>query len=247
YIHNDSRGFFGGNVVTPIIRFNQLNRVGNFSNIPATGPGATCPTCANSTDINLLQQAIDELAGIPSRIQQAFLANFNNAAYGSTNFATVYTRAHQYDSYVQDEWKLRPNLTLNLGLRWEYNPAPYDAKQALAPNVFPDGSQGNVSYVKADRWFKNNNITTVGPRIGVAWSPDNKTSVRAGYAWLFDTLSTFQVTAMAGKMPGFLLNCLVNIPTTGTATVSNGCVVPPALASNPGLRISTAFPLHLPI
>jgi hypothetical protein len=249
YIHNDSRGFFGGSVVTPIIRFNQpnqLNRVGNFNNIPTTGSGATCATCANSTDINLLQQAIDELAGLPSRIQQAFLANFSNNTYGSTNFATVYTRAHQYDSYLQDEWKLRPNLALNLGLRWEYNPAPYDAKQGLVPNVFPDGSQGAVTYAKADRWFRNNNVGAVGPRIAIAWSPNNKTSVRAGYGWLFDTLSTFQVTAIAGKMPGFLLNCLVNIPTTGPATVTNGCVVPPALVSNPGARISTGFPVTVP-
>lgn len=253
YIHNDSRGFFGGNVVEPIIRFNrlvagtpQVDRASNFSNIPVTGPGATCATCANSTDINLLQQAIDELAGIPSRIQQAFLANFASDTYNSTNFATVYTRAHQYDSYVQDEWKLRPDLTLNLGVRWEYNPAPYDAKQALVPNVFPDGSQGTVTYVKADHWFKNNNIGAVGPRIAIAWSPNNKTSVRAGYSWLFDTLSTFQVTAMAGKMPGFLLNCLVNIPTSGPATVTNGCVVPPALVSNPAVRISTGFPVAVP-
>src|SRR5436190_19782937 len=251
YIHNDSRGLFGGSVVTPIIRFNQNNRQGNFTNIPTTGSGATCATCANSTDINLLQQAIDELAGIPSRIQQAFLANFSNNTYGSTNFATVYTRAHQYDSYLQDEWKLRSNLTLNLGLRWEYNPAPYNAKQALVPNVFPDGSQGTVTYAKADRWFKNDNIGAVGPRVGVAWSPDNKTSVRAGYGWLFDTLSTFQVTAIAGKIPGFLQNCLINIPTAttsgqGPATATSGCVVPPALVANPGARISTGFPVTVP-
>src|SRR5215467_1313549 len=50
YIHNDSRGFFGGNVVTPIIRFNlpnQLNRVVGLNGLPATGSGATCATCAN--------------------------------------------------------------------------------------------------------------------------------------------------------------------------------------------------------
>lgn len=245
YIHNDSRGFFGGSVVEPIIRFNRSNRLGGFNNIPAQ-IGTDTTTKPNSTDINRLQQAIDELAGIPSRIQQAFLANFANDTYGSTNFATVYTRAHQYDSYVQDEWKLRQNLTLNLGVRWEYNPAPYDAKQALVPNVFPDGSQGTVTYVKADRWFKNDNIGAVGPRLGVAWSPDSKTSVRAGYSWLFDTLSTFQVTAMAGKMPGFLQNCLVNIPTSGAATVTNGCVVPPALVANPSIRISTGFPVTVP-
>jgi hypothetical protein len=249
YIHNDSRGFFGGSVVTPVIRFNQLNqlnRVANLNNLPTTGAGAQCPTCANSTDINLIQQAAVELLGMPSRLQQAFLADFSSDTYGNTNFATVYTRAHQYDSYVQDEWKLRRNLSLNLGVRWEYNPAPFDAKQALVPNVFPDGSHGTASYVRADRWFKNDNITSVGPRVSVAWSPDNKTAVRAGYSWLFDTLSTFQVTAVAGKTPGFLINCLVNIPSTGAATVTNGCVVPPALASNPGLRISTGFPVSVP-
>lgn len=249
YIHNDSRGFFGGNVVTPIIRFNRRNRLGGFNNFPAQ-IGTDTTTKPNSTDMNRLNQAIDELAGIPSRIQQAFLANFGSDTYGSTNFATVYTRAHQYDSYVQDEWKLRRNLTLNLGLRWEYNPAPYDAKQTLIPNVFPDGSQGAVTYVKADQWFKNNNIDSVGPRMAIAWSPDNKTSVRAGYFWLFDTLSTFQVTAMAGKMPGFLLNCITNIPTnpssTNPATTTNGCVVPPALVTNPGARISTGFPVIVP-
>ena len=251
YIHNDSRGFFGGSVVEPIIRFNRQNRLGGF-NIPAQ-IGTNTTTKPNSTDINRLQQAIDELAGIPSRIQQAFLANFGNDTYGSTNFATVYTRAHQYDSYVQDEWKLRPSLTLNLGVRWEYNPAPYDAKQTLVPNVLPDGSQGNVTYVKADRWFKNNNIGSVGPRMAIAWSPNNKTSVRAGYSWLFDTLSTFQVTAMAGKVPGFLLNCITSIPTPspttgqqGQATTTNGCVVPPALVTSPGARISTGFPVTVP-
>lgn len=253
YIHNDSRGFFGGNVVTPIIRFNQNNRQVGYTNLPTTGSGATCATCANSTDINLLQQAADELLGVPSRIQQAFLANFASDTYNPTSFATVYSRAHQYDSYVQDEWKLTPNFTLNLGVRWEYNPAPYDAKQALVPNVFPDGSQGSVTYVKAARWFKNDNIGAVGPRLAIAWSPNQKTSVRAGYAWLFDTLSTFQVTAMAGKMPGFLQNCLVNIPTQpnppsppNPATVTAGCVVPPALVANPGARISTGFPVTVP-
>jgi len=242
YVHNDSRGFFGGNVVEPIDRFIRSLRSGaGFTNIPATGTG---PTLANSTDINRLRQAILELAGIPSRIQQAFLANFSGNTYGATNFATVYTRAHQYDSYIQDEWKFRPNLTFIGGVRWEFNPAPYDGKQTLVPNVLPDGSQGQVTYVKADRWFKNNNIASVGPRVGIAWSPDKKTAVRAGYAWLFDTLSTFQVTAMAGKVPGFLLNCVTNINNSGVATTTSGCVTPAGIAV--GTRISTGFPTSVP-
>lgn len=241
YIHNDSRGFFGSNVVTPIIRFNRSNRLGNFNSLPSatTGPAASR---INSTDLNRLNEAIVELAGIPSRIQQAFLADFASNTYSATNFATVYTRAHQYDSYIQDEWKARPNLTLNAGVRWEFNPAPYDAKQTLVPNVLPDGSQGPVSYVPADRWFKNNNVAAIAPRFGIAWSPDNKTAIRVGYAWLFDTLSTFQVTAMAGKLPGFLLNCQTNINSAGVASTTAGCVLP----TGTGNRISQGFPTTVP-
>ncbi len=254
YIHNDSRGFFGGNVVQPIIRFNRMNRLGNFIDVPAPegkkdAAGILIPgTSVNSTDINRLNQAIVELAGIPSRIQQAFLADFGGNKYGSTNFATVNTRAHQYDSYVQDEWKLRPNLTLNWGIRWEFNPAPYDAKQTLVPNVIPDGAHGRVSYGQADRWFQNNNIGSVAPRIGVAWSPDRKTSIRAGYGWLFDTLSTFQVTAMAGKVPGFLLNCITTINSAGTAIRTSGCALPNGItATGNTKRISTGFPITVPL
>lgn len=233
YIHNDSRGFFGSNVVSPVVRFNR-SRLANFNNFP---------TQINATDRNRLNQAIDELAGIPNRIQQAFIADFNNNTYGASNFATIYSRAHQYDSYIQDEWRLRPDITVNAGVRWEYNPAAYDAKQTLVPNVFPDGTHGAVTYVKADRWFKNDNIASIGPRVGIAWSPDNKTSVRAGYAWLFDTLSTFQVTAIAGKLPGFLLNCQTNINSSGVASTTTGCVLP----SGTGNRISQGFPTTVPL
>jgi hypothetical protein len=249
YIHNDSRGFFGGSVVEPIIRFNR-SRVPGFIGAPVACTGA--PTCPSSTDVNRLNQAIDELAGIPRSIQQAFLANFGANTYGATNFATVYTRAHQYDSFIQDEWKIKPNLTLNLGLRWEYNPAPYDAKQTLAPNVFPDGSHGVVTYAKTGNWFQNDNIGAVGPRIGIAWSPNNKTSVRAGYSWLFDTLSTFQITAMGGKVPGFLLNCITTISSAGAATTTSGCTLPNGITptgnnANAAGRISTGFPVTVPV
>ncbi len=244
YIHNDSRGFFGSTILAPGIIFNggsSFHR-DNFTNIPATigGNSATAP---DSTDINTLHQDIVDLAGIPYEILQSYRADFNANTYLPARYATVYTRAHQYDSYIQDEWKLRSNLTVNAGVRWEYNPAPYDAQQTLVPNVLPDGSQGMVTYVKADRWFKNNNLTAVAPRFGIAWSPDRKTAVRAGYALLFDTLSTFQVTAIAGKVPGFMLGCITTTDGTAKGTSSTaGCVTPAGMTN----RISQGFPLSIP-
>src|SRR5262249_33721990 len=174
-------------------------------------------------------------------IRQSYRANFNANVYQAARFATVYTRVHQYDSYVQDEWKLRPNVTLNAGLRWEFNPAPYDAQQTLVPNVFPDGSQGPVTYVKANRWFKNNNIGAIAPRLGIAWSPDKKTSVRAGYSLLFDTLSSFQATAIAGKIPGFILFCATTTDGTGAIATSAGCATPAGTLN----RISKGFPVSI--
>src|SRR5262249_4715706 len=241
YIHNDSRGFFGNTILAPGIIFNGDRRPGNFNNIPAQ-IGNNAATAPDTTDIANLQQYIVDLAGIPYEIRQSYRADFNANVYQTARYATVYTRLHQYDAYVQDEWKLRPNVTLNAGVRWEYNPAPYDAQQTLIPNVVPDGSQGAVTYVKADRWFKNNNIGAVAPRLGIAWSPDNKTSVRAGYSLLFDTLSSFQVTAIAGKIPGFMLYCVTTTDATGAIGSSPGCATPAGTLN----RISRGFPLSIP-
>jgi hypothetical protein len=249
YIHNDSRGFFGSTILAPGILFSGSNRPGNFTNIPAALKdvnGNVIPfTTPSPSDLSTLQQAIVELAGIPYEIAQSYRADFGANTYQSAQYATVYTRAHQYDLYLQDEWKVRPNLTLNAGVRWEFNPAPYDAKQTLVPNVFPDGSQGPVTFVPADRWFKNNNINSIAPRLGIAWSPDGKTSVRAGYALLFDTLSTFQVTAIAGKVPGFMLGCVTTNDGSGKPTAigtTSGCATPAGTAN----RISQGYPLSIP-
>jgi len=250
YIHNDSRGFFGSTVLEPGILFSAGGIGGanpsGFAGIPGTIAGNAGTTPAPQ-DINNLQQIITILAGIPFTIQQSYRADFNADKYVQARNAVVYTRAHQYDSYIQDEWKLRPNLTLNLGVRWEFNPAPYDAKQSLAPNAFLIGSANPVSFVKTDQWFRNDNITAVGPRIGIAWSPDNKTSVRAGYSLLFDTLSTFQVTAIAGKTPGFLLGCRNTVDSSGTVGTSAGCVAPAGLTTGGRTtRIAQGFPLSVP-
>jgi Carboxypeptidase regulatory-like domain/TonB dependent receptor/TonB-dependent Receptor Plug Domain len=245
YYHNDSRGFFGSTITAPGILFSQSSHnVGatapasqKFLNVPSTG--------INSTDLSNLNQAIVELAGIPSSLRKSFVADFTGDKYVATPYATVYSRAHQYDSYIQDEWRIRPNITINAGLRWEYNPAPFDAKSTLVPDKPIDGSQGPVTFVKSDRWFNNNNIGSVAPRFGIAWSPDQKTSIRAGYSWLFDTISTFQVTAMAGKVPGFMLGCTYSISTSLSTSNSAGCT--PA-ASLTGLtnRVSGGFPNDVP-
>jgi len=93
-----------------------------------------------------------------------------------------------YSLFVQDDWKLRPNLTVNLGLRWEYF-APLSEKNGLLSNyIF--GSQGfvNGSVQKVTQLY-NADKKDFGPRIGFAWSPNvfgKKTVLRGGFGILYN-------------------------------------------------------------
>jgi hypothetical protein len=109
-----------------------------------------------------------------------------------------YFRDSDYGLFVQDDWKVRSNLTITLGLRWEYFTPLTEAKDTLSNYVF--GSQGFINgsvcgpiapltrcsnggqLYKPDR----NNF---GPRIGFAWSPDRYTGkvvFRGGFGIVYN-------------------------------------------------------------
>jgi hypothetical protein len=102
--------------------------------------------------------------------------------------AQRYFRDAAYSLFVQDDWKLRPNLTLNLGLRWEYFP-PISEKNGLMSNyIF--GSQGFINgSVQTVNHVYNADKKDFGPRIGFAWSPNvlgKKTVLRGGFGILYN-------------------------------------------------------------
>ncbi|HEU4477596.1 MAG TPA: TonB-dependent receptor [Pyrinomonadaceae bacterium] len=217
YRHNDERGVPGGFNGSPTIVFSRTTRS------PLNEPQPwVLPPGMSTTDRNNLQQAIVELAGIPGLATQAYQARLDSDAYG-TDLFTLETKIHQFNFYFQDEWRVRPNLTLNYGVRWEVNPPPTDADaRVFVPNRAVDGSQGPVTYVPAKGWWQRYNNNAFAPRVGLAWTPWSNTVIRAGYGVAFDTLSTFQVTSVGGKVPGSVLQCRVNVQ--ASAAVSAPCM-----------------------
>jgi outer membrane receptor protein involved in Fe transport len=105
----------------------------------------------------------------------------------------LHTRADSYAGFVQDDWRVTPNLTLNLGLRydldqprWETNnrqnsfdPTAINPVSGTPGAIVFSGINGVSKY--ANRWDKNN----FGPRIGFAWKPAETWVVRGGGAILF--------------------------------------------------------------
>jgi Carboxypeptidase regulatory-like domain len=109
-------------------------------------------------------------------------------AFGLPGTSGPTTNPNKFDEsfFAQDEWRVRPNFTLNLGLRYdiEFLHQP----ETLNPTLLADGFRTN---------FVNTDANNVGPRFGFAWSPlaNNRLVVRGGFGIFYGrttsiTLST---------------------------------------------------------
>jgi len=139
-----------------------------------------------------------------------------------------------YASYVADTWRVRPNLTLNLGLRYEYiSPVrerdgigllPRGGLEALRdPNVIIDLAGGGAG----TRPFYNPDKNNFAPNFSFSWDPfkEGKTAVRGGYSvsFVIDSLIQMAENAAIDGNQGLTTAPIVN---TLSGTVSGGGLRP---------------------
>jgi hypothetical protein len=79
--------------------------------------------------------------------------------------------------YAQDEFRIRPNLTLNLGLRYEY----YSVAHEILNRSAVVDIQGCGGFCPKGTPYYSPNTHDFGPRLGLAWAPDARTSIRTGF------------------------------------------------------------------
>ena len=173
------------------------------------------------------------LLGIPDGSQIAF------------GNADKYLHANLYDAYVNDDWRMSPSLTINAGVRWEYNTPVTEAYgrlvnldvangfSAIAPVVanHPIGSLTGQSYPDS---LVNPDKHAFQPKIGLSWRPFMASSmvVRAGYGVSYDTSIYMGIAArMAQQSPLSKTLSIQNSP-SNPLTLANGFYAPPNVTTN---------------
>ena len=139
---------------------------------------------------------------------------------GATMNNPEHLRSHSYDFFVNDTWRVRPNLTLTLGLRYEYNSPASDA--ANRANVYnpATGSLVPVGQNGFPAGAYSSDYTNFAPTVGLAWSPEKHrgTVFRAAYGIHFDQSSLAPGEGLYFSAPYF--NLTVYYPIQGLFTPS---------------------------
>jgi len=115
----------------------------------------------------------------------------NALAPGGSNEVAI--RESLFAGYIQDDWRLRPNLTVNMGVRYEFTTLPKDANnriQEITTLANCSASPTACGPVPVGSLIANNPTTkNFEPRVGFSWDPfkNGKTAVRGGFG-IFDVL-----------------------------------------------------------
>lgn len=178
------------------------------------------------------------------------------------------TTTRAFGGFINDDWKITRNLTLNLGLRYEFqqayregqnrltrpldltNPIP-EFQGAGAPQMPPEVSQFyggpwifNGAFQFADENHRaqwNSGKGTLSPRIGIAYRIDDKTSLRAAYGRYY----TPWTLASSGEGNGGGGANLLEANVPGSFSYYNGSY--PAVQGVPVMRLSDPWPAAYPL
>lgn len=177
-------------------------------------------------------------------------------------------KANEYEWYVQDSWRVLPNLTLTFGIRQSILQTPWEIHgQQVAPTVDTHSwymqreaaaLQGQVFeqdltfapngpfYNKPGYWPKQKN--NFAPRLAVAYSPDTKTSIRVGFGIFFDhygeaLVNTFSQQGSFG-LSSSLSNPAGNFSSETSPRYIDRRTLPPITV--PSAPATTTFPYTYP-
>jgi hypothetical protein len=141
-----------------------------------------------------------------------------------TNVFFVDQRLWMVSGFAQDDWKVTPKLTLNLGIRYDFASPAVEAQNRMA-NFDPAGS-GSLVFAKSgslqDRGLVQPNKKNFAPRVGFAYSPAQNTVIRGGYGIYYTLFERYGSENQLALNPPFLINKALASNTTPVLIAQNG-------------------------
>ncbi|HEY2381337.1 MAG TPA: TonB-dependent receptor [Terriglobia bacterium] len=203
-----------------------------ISSANMTGLAGTSASGNNAAVRNLL----DFLAGSLSQVSQLKFMEDPNNLTSFVDFKTYPWRVREFHNneasfYAKDDWKVQKNLTLNLGLRWDYYGVPYDTHGLMAGAIGGEAAIWGVSGSSFADWMKpgvrgtntpvgylgknspnpntpwyNNDYNNFGPAVGFAWQVpwfgEGKTTIRGGYQVTYQIIQAPNNIFQENAVPG---------------------------------------------
>lgn len=168
------------------------------------------------------------------------------SGYELVNPLVFNLRQRMHFGYVQDDWRVSPSLTLNLGVRYEYATPQWEADNLLtnfdpATRTLLQATDGSVY----DRALVNPDRNNFGPRLGVAYSLTDKTVLRAAYGTsyvLFNRLGGENLLSFNG--PHVVPIAITQQPSQGVCTpgaAPTSCFRPTQMGYPEGLNVPANF------
>src|SRR6266403_1054791 len=208
----DTRGFFNGYSILDIPNSDNL---ANFSTLS------------------------DDASALYGFVGADFYSEFFNRMGTRVPDDNKVFRQHESSFFGQDSWRVRRNLTLNLGLRYQFNGVPYDVNGNMS-NLFTDPASFPVVFSLVGpgtgKQLFNDDYSNVEPRIGFSWDPwsDGKTAIRGAYGIFHERIFGNLFGNARGNPPfqqtfsNFPFDTPENLPLPGdlvaTPVVQNGSI-----------------------
>ncbi len=165
--------------------------------------------------------------------------------------------ARAVEAYFTDDWRVTPGLTINAGVRWDFE-TPFSERRgrlsnldtspafAAAALVTPDAPTGSVSGRTYDSSLLRSDFSGIQPRLGVAWRPLAGSSlvIRGGYG-IYRNTNTYQpIALLMAQQPPFSRALSVESSVTNPLTLRSGLLShassPVTFGVDPAFRVGVA-------
>jgi len=207
---------------------------------PTIGPASG--TAISSANRQTFDSVYNDVLGRMNQVVQSYFSDLSKFQPAGTPRVRTFN-IKEMGFFFQDDWKIRRDLTLNLGVRYEYVGLPSEENGLTgaldqAASMSTLNQANNLTVVKGAKWY-NNDLNNFAPRVGFAYNVkgDSKTAIRGGVGMFYDRLIGATISSVDGSTPGFGSDVFVypNQAAGSDVRVSDGIPTTPA----PGAPVLT--------